>query len=468
VDAYIRRPVALGLVSAVAVLNVGLGAMLATARLEGTTLAVIPLFVLALAVLIASDRAVLVFAAIGLCLLRPLPFAQPLPLPTTVEVYLPDILVVLAVVSWLGARLIDKQTAGLSHLRTRVLGWPLLLFGLLLFIAVLHGHARYGTNIVSVPLRFFLYAGIAFALTDLEPRKAYRWLVIVFYGGTIWQVLVGIHDLATGTAATGAVLLSTGGERVLAGSTAMFMAGTLLLALLNLEVDRGAGRMALHLVMAALAIFALVLTFQRTTFTLIPLLVPVLFLAFRHVRSRTLSFLPLCAPFVALAVLLLPRADPQLYPTLADRLTASPTSDTAVTWRVKATDAVFRQIDEAPVTGVGFGRNVSFEIEGQRLTMAADPHNQFLYLWAGGGLLLLGSFVLLLVVYLFESWRRFKSGSTDERPIVFWAVSIWFLFVVNSTTGIVLTTPALLLVFWILMLLPMVVRPWESGDVRSA
>ena len=464
---YSTRPLAIGLVSALAAVNVGLGAMLTTARTEGTTLAVLPLLLLALAVLIASDRAVLVFAAIGLCLLRPLPFAEPLPLPLPFELYLSDVLVALAVGSWVGARLINRQTAGLSVLRTRVLGWPLLLFGVILFIAVLRGHTLYGASLVSLPLRFFLYGGIAFALTDLQPRKAYRSLVIVLYGGTIWQVVVGLHDLATGTAATGSVGLSSGGERVLAGSTAMFMVGALLIALLNLELDRRAGRTALHLVMAGLATSALILTFQRTTFALIPLLVPLLLLAFRHVRGRALVFLPLCAPFIALAVLLVPRADPHLYPTLVARLTANPTTDTAVIWRERAIAAVFGQIQEAPVTGVGFGRQVSFEIDGQRVTQGQDPHNQFLYLWAGGGLLLLGSFVLLLVLYLLDSWLRFRSGTQVERRLVFWAASFWLMFVVNSMTGIVLTTPPLLLVFWILMVLPMIVRPGKSGNVGS-
>jgi O-Antigen ligase len=464
---YERSPLGIG-VAALAFLNVGLGAMLASARLEGTAVAVLPLIVLACAVLVVSDRSVLVFAAIALCLLEPLPFAQPLSVPIPIQIYASDVLVALAVGSWLGARLIGRQSTGLSMLRTRILGWPLLLFGALLVTDVVRGHEVYGTSLVSVPLRFFLYAGIAFALTDLEPRRAYRGLVIVFYAGTIWQVLVGLHDLHTGTAATRAVALSTGGERVLAGSTAIFMAGALLIALLNLELDRRAQRTALHLVMAALASTALILTFQRTTFALIPLLVPLLLLAFRHARGRALAFLPLCAPFLVLALLLIPRADPHLYPTLGDRLLANPTTDTAVTWREKAIDAVFRQIDEAPVAGVGFGRTITFDVAGERLTTAADPHNQFLYLWAGGGLLLLGSFVLLLVVYLFESWGRFKTATREERRLIFWAVSFWFVFIVNSTTGIVLTTPPLLLVFWILMVLPMIVRPGERGNARSA
>ncbi len=247
------------------------------------------------------------------------------------------------------------------------------MFGLALFAAIVRGHFLYGTSFFSFPLRLFLYAGIAAAMTDLEPRKAYRWLVRLFYAGTVWQAAVAVHDLATGTAATCAVDLSTGGVRVLAGSTAMFMAGALLLALLNLESDRRAGRSALHLVMAALATFTLVMTFQRTTFAVVALLVPLFLLAYRTVGARVAGFVPLLAPFVVLAALLIPRADPQLFPTFADRVTASPTSDTSVRWREEAIGAVWAQVREAPVTGVGFGREASFTLNGVRMTIAAGP-----------------------------------------------------------------------------------------------
>ena len=283
--------------------------------------------------------------------------------------------------------------------------------------------------------------------------------------GRPWSPLYGY---ATGTSATTAVVLSTGGERVLAGSTAMFMAGALLLALLNLEIDRSAGRTALHLLMAALATFALVSTFQRTTFALVGLLVPLSVLVFRRISLRAGALLPLCAPFIVLVALLVPKADPSFFPTVADRITASPTEDTSATWREKAIDAVWRQVREAPATGVGFGRTASFELNDVRTSLSQDPHNQFIYLWAGGGLLLLGSFVLLLLVYLAESWRRFKAGTIEERRFIFWAVSLWFVFLVNSATGIVLTSPPLLLVFWILMLLPMIVRPEQTGAARAA
>jgi O-antigen ligase len=339
----------------------------------------------------------------------------------------------------------------------------LLLFGITLVAAIVRGHERYGEQLVGVPLRFLLYAGIAAALTDLKPRDAYKWLVVLFYAGTVWQALVAVYRYATGTPAELSGVLSTGGERVLGGSTAMYMAGALVLALLNLERDRRAGRTALHLLIATLAIFALVSAFQRTTFALVSVLVPLSLLAFRRIGLRIAAFLPLFAPFLVLVILFIPKANPTLFPTLSDRITASPSTDATANWRLQAYAAVWSQVRESPVTGVGFGRPVSFVWKGVQYNVEQDPHNQFLFLWAGGGSLLVGSFILLLAVYLLEASRRFRSATKEERRLIFFAVSLWFVFIVNSLTGIILTVPNLLLSFWILMLLPMVVRLREDG-----
>ncbi len=273
--------------------------------------------------------------------------------------------------------------------RTQLLGWPLLLFGVALLAAVIRGHERYGESLFSVPLRFVLYAGIAFAISDLKPRDAYRWLVVVFYAGTLWQTGVAIRGYATGATATDQTVLSTGGERVLAGSTAMFMAGALLLALLNLEFQRSARRAALHLLMATLATFALVSTFQRTTFAVASILVPLALLAFRRIGLRAAVYVPLIAPFAVLVALLVPKVDPTFFPTFADRVAASPSTDATAQWRLKAYAAVWGQVREAPLTGVGFGRPARFIANNAHYNVGQDPHNQFLYLWAGGGLLLL-------------------------------------------------------------------------------
>jgi len=443
--------------------------MLATAQTEAVALALVPVIAVAVGSLVASNRAILILAAIAINLLSPLPLTDALPLHSGIQVYPSDILVLLAVGSWVAAWLASPENARPSSLRTQLLGWPLLLFGVMLLAAVIRGHERYGESIVGAPLRLLLYAGIAAAVTDLKPRDAYKWLVVVFYAGTVWQVLAALYRHATGTMSAGlSGELSTGGERVLAGSTAMFMAGALLLALLNVERERSAGRTALHLAMAALATFALVSTLQRTTFAVIGILVPISLLAFRRIGLRTAAFLPLLAPFLVLVVLLVPKADPTLFPTLAHRITASPSTDSSAIWRLKANAAVWKQVREAPVRGVGFGRPVRFISKGVDYNVGQNPHNQFLYLWAGGGLLLVGSFVLLLAVYLIEAWRRFRTGTSDERRLIFWVVSLWFVFVVNSLTGVILTVSYLLLPFWILMVLPMVVRTERSGVAAPA
>jgi len=200
----------------------------------------------------------------------------------------------------------------------------------------------------------------------------------------------------------------------------------------------------------------------------VSVLVPLSFLVFRRIGVRVTAYLPLVAPFLILAVLLIPKATPNLFPGLAHRITASPSTDTSANWRLRAYEAVWQQVREAPVTGVGFGKPARFISNGVHYDVGQNPHNQFLYLWAGGGLLLFGSFVLLLAVFLVEASRRFRSATKEDRHLIFFAVSFWFVFVVNSLTGIILTVPHLLLAFWILMLLPMVVRPERNGPSATA
>jgi O-antigen ligase len=462
----LRRFLTLWVAAGLAAASAALGVLAANARTEGLAAALVPVAVVAIGWLIASNRAVLAFAAFGLCLLAPLPLTDPLPVHVGIQLYPSDLLVLLALVSWAAAWLLNPETARPPLPRAQVLGWPLLLFAVALLAAIIRGHERYGESLFSLPLRFLVYAGIAFAVCDLKVSDAYRWIVAVFYAGTVWQVGVAIYGYATGTSATTQILLSTGGERVLAGSTAMFMAGALLLALLSLETERSARGTAFHLLMAALATFALVSTFQRTTFAVASILVPLSLLVFRRVGLRAVAFLPLLAPFLVLAALLIPKADPSLLPTFGDRVTANPSTDASAQWRLDAYAAVWEQVRESPLTGVGFGVPVTFVSDGIRYNVAQDPHNQFLFLWAGGGLLLFGSFMLLLIAFLLEALARFRAATTESRRLLFWVVSLWFVFVVNSLTGIILTQPSLLLVFWILMLLPMTVRAEERVATR--
>jgi len=467
VQGYVlRSPLAVGAFATVAATNVWLGATLLTAPRLGVALVLLPVLALAVGALIASNRAILVYLAIAFDLFSPLPLNGPLPMG---GVYPSDLFVALAVGSWLAAWLINPPERRPRWVATPVLGLPLLLFTIALSAATLRGDLDRGVPLIGPSFRLVVYAGIAFAMTDLKPRDAYKSLVVLFYAGTVWQVLVALYGISTDTSATSEVFLSTGGERVLAGSTSMYMTGALLLALLNLEADRGARRSALHLTIAALATFALFYTFQRTTFAIVAVLVPVLLIVYRRLGSRMLALLPLCVPFLVLAALLIPRIDPDLYPTLSDRIATTPSEDTSFRFRQVASEAVWEQVREEPLLGVGFGREVVIiNDQSERVTIFQDPHNQYLYLWAGGGLLLLLSFVLLLAVYLVDAQRRFRRGTAEERRLLLWAVMLWFVFVVNSASGVILTSPELLIVFWVLMTVPMAVRSGRGEEAEPA
>ena len=93
----------MGMVAVLVAANVGLGAMLATARPEAVALAVLPVIVVAIGALIASNRAVLIFAAFALALFVPVTPTGALPGPGGISVYPSDLLVVLAVASWVAA-----------------------------------------------------------------------------------------------------------------------------------------------------------------------------------------------------------------------------------------------------------------------------------------------------------------------------------------------------------------------------
>ncbi|MBX5474233.1 MAG: O-antigen ligase family protein [Thermoleophilia bacterium] len=456
-----------GALGAVLLLDAALGLGFGGHRTAALAVGLAPAVVCVLVALARFRLGVLAFAALAIDAVYPVPVDWSLPFPGGVNVFLPDILAVLALVAWLGRRTLGGRDAERGSLRTAVLGWPLLLFAALVLVAVLRGHERYGAGLLSIPLRLFAYAGIGGALTWLRPREAYRGIVAVFYLGAVWQGAVAVYLLATGGSEASTEPISTGGYRVLAGSTALFLSGSLLLALLNVRREPLARRQAVHLLVLAISLFGLVLTFQRTTFAAIGVLVPVLFVCLRQLALRVLAYLPLCAPFVLIAALLIPAAAPQVARTLERRLTASPRADASVLWREKAMSDVWEQVRESPLVGVGFGRDSTVALGGTRIVLHQDPHNQFVYLLAGGGALLLASFAALLLAYVRDATRRLRYATGDGRVLVLWSLAMVFVYLVNTATGIVLTSETLLLALWVLLLLPAVVRPEPEEAVAA-
>ena len=259
--------------------------------------AAVPIVVVLIGKLAGPARAVLVFAAFVLpitqhALNAPYPFGG-------IAVWAPDVVVLLAVAGWFASRTRDDDAGPRSALRrSPLLGVPIILFGVCVLTATVRGHSLYGQSLVGQPTRLVLYGAIAAAFANLSVRDAYRGIVAVMYGGTVWMMLNAAYYLATGTSQTDQINLSTGGLRVLSSTVGLYLAAALFLALINLQLETSARRRALHLAIAALATFGVMLSYTRAVFVGVAVIVPLLLLLRRirgpsslcfHWRSRSSS-----------------------------------------------------------------------------------------------------------------------------------------------------------------------------------
>lgn len=466
----LSAPLLVGLAALAAlVLNLGIALGLGKGQaLPAIAIAIVPFALIAFGALTARLRHWLLWIALAANLV-PLSFTdEPLPVPGGTQIFLADLLVLLALGSFIAAALIADPDQRPRIPQTPVLGWALAPLVITLAIGVWRGHERYGASLIGQPFRLILYAGIATALSTLTLRQAYRGLTIVFYLGTVMQSFEAARLMATGGSQTDAAVLSTGGTRILALGTAMYLTGALVLALLNLELDERAGRRALHLAVAGLATFGIVVAFGRTTFAAVALIIPLLVLGFQRMRRALVDWLPLIVPMLVLVLLLVAQFQPNLGTMLQDRLTANTSSDFNVRWREKATEATLEGVSDEPVLGVGFGRTTSFDIDQYSFTIQGDPHNSFIYLLAGGGAIALGSFVLLMLVFLWDAWRRFRGSTGLERALVAFAACFWIVFMVNALAGPVLSDANFMLTIWILMALPALVPIRRPGEAVPA
>lgn len=439
---------------------VAVNALVGYAIAEGKTalavgIASLPFLVLALERVILRRPRVLAYAALGLAMFGDR-LNGPLPLPISTVIYPADILVSLAIGSWLIGRERGKEV---RRLRTPVLGLPFAIFAVAILVAVIRGHQSYGLAYFSQPVRILVYAGIATAIADSTPRQLYRAIVAIFYVGAAWQAVLAAFYLATGRSQTESIDLSTGGTRTLALSTAMLLACSLVLALLNLDLDWKAGRRAVHLGVAALATFGIVVSLGRTTFAAVAALVPLLLITLRHARRAILSFVPLLLPALVLVAILVPRATPNLVPTLTARLTGKFKNDSALVTRQRKYDAALEGYGKDPILGLGFGRPYTYlDLDRSLKTISGDPENSYVYLLAGGGLFALGSWILLSLTFVWNTLRRLHVAAGTDRVLVLWSLGAWFVLSVNEFTGPILSVPSLLLPLWIALLLPAVVR----------
>ena len=115
------------------------------------------------------------------------------------------------------------------------------------------------------------------------------------------------------------------------------------------------------------------------------------------------------------------------------------------------------QIDE-PLLGLGFGRETQYVWQGFYYRVKGDPDNSYVFLLAGGGILALGGFLLLLWGFVRDAFRRLRSAVGTDRGLVIWALSAWFILAVNFAMAPFLPRPKIVLSFWAVMLVPALVR----------
>jgi O-antigen ligase len=174
--------------------------------------------------------------------------------------------------------------------------------------------------------------------------------------------------------------------------------------------------------------------------------------------------LPLLLPLIVVIALIAPNLYPTLLPTFTSRVKASPGTDINVIWRDRAREVSLEGVDDSLLTGIGFGRPARFMLQGQLQDVTGDPHNSYVYLLAGGGLIALGSLLVVMLAYVIDVVRRYRRAVDIERTLLVWSLCTWFAFMTNAFYGPVLSDALMLMTIWILMTLPQCVLLRRGDD----
>ncbi len=452
--------------------NAILGAILGAGKpTVAIAFALLPALAVALGALLAGRAYVLVCIALALEFTNTPLLTEPLPLGGSIAIYASDVILVLAVMTWAAAELIGGKADWFkTRPRPLTLGWPLAAFAVFVAYAIIQGNEHYGTTFFGQPVRLIVYAAIAVAVIDSTAADLWRGITFVFYAGALTELGWALFYLAAGGSQTDSLALSTGGTRILALGTATYLGGSLVCALLNLERsrERFAGQVW-HALVAGAALFGIVVAFGRTTYAAMAIVLPALLVARRGLRQVLARLLPALLPVLVIALLLIPLLDPSIVSTTRERISASPATDINVEWRDRGRQAALVGIDDHLLTGFGFGRPVRFYFLGTEQDLTGDPHNSYVYLLAGGGILALGALLALMAAFVADVLRRLRRAVGVEQSLLIWALSTWFVFMVNAFYGPVLSDSTMLMTIWILMVIPWAVplQPTPTKQTSS-
>jgi O-antigen ligase len=465
-----RRESLLRLAAAMVILglNASLVAAIALDRPGvAVALGLLPVAAIAVGGLATSDRTILIFIGFFVGIYGD-PLTERLPISMGANVWAADLIVAAAVMGWALSWALSAPHDRPRAPRAPLLGAAFVVFALAIAYGAWHGHVRFDEPLVGMPLRLVVYAGIAGALVALTPGTALRGLMIVFYGGAAFQFVNALTHIGSGSSESEYLRLSTGGIRYLGISTGIFMSGALLLALLNLLLTER--RVLLHAGAFALAAFTVVVSYSRSVYVSLAVILALLLIAVPRLRTGAVRALPLAIPLVALAALLTSQIAPELLDTLIARVAGPVGTDEAVQWRERAVDAVMSWATTAPWLGMGFGwrtnlyfGNATFLIDG------GDPHNGYVYIFAGAGLAGVAALFGLMAAYLVDSVRRYATAGPDAKLVIIWSVGYWSIFMLHALSEPVFVQPTEILSLAILMLLPAAItsHPARARDRLS-
>ncbi len=252
-----------------------------------------------------------------------------------VSVFPSDVIVLAAIGSALVLRALSPAGEKPRMLSTPILGWPLLAFAVLLAPGIWRGYERYGESLVSQPARLVFYAGLAAAMTEITPRQAFRWITVGLYAGAVWQgIVLSAYHIATDTSQTPINVLSTGGTRVLSLTTGMFLGTALVIAIVNIELEQRTPRRLVHALFGAIASVGIVLSFGRTTFLALAVVLVLLAWKLPDTRRTALRKWRWWVPALALVAVGIGVAMPSSATQIVDRVKANPLTDSSVRWRL--------------------------------------------------------------------------------------------------------------------------------------
>ncbi len=453
-----------------ALANVAVAVALGTGKaVAAVPLALLPIMFLAFGALLTRHRVVLALAALALSFTGLSFLDGPLPMGGGIAIYATDLILILAVGAWMAERLTGRERQRAPHPLPLVVTWPLLALAIITSLAVVRGHEQFGTTLFGQPVRLIIYAGIAAALTDATAPALWRGITIVFYAGAVVQFFYALFHLAFGGSQTGSLALSTGGTRILALTSSLYLVGSLVCALLNLERSgERFSRQIGHVGIACLAFFGIVVSFGRTIYLATAVILVALFLTRKALRHSVALLLPLLLPALIVAILLIPVLAPTLAPTLTSRIAAAPSTDINVEFRNRGREVALAGIDQHLLTGFGFGRPVRFVFLGSVRDLTGDPHNSYVYVLVGGGLLALGALLAVMLAFVYDLLRRLSRAVGVEQSLLIWSLCFWFTLMLNALAEPILTNATLLMTIWVLMLIPWSVPLRSGGPATEA